>query len=121
MVLFHFFLKNYLRAFTNHNQDDWDEWLRHAAFAYNTTPHSATKISPYELLFGRKPILPAGMSRTPEALYNYDNYLADLKHKLQNANKVAQDNLRLAKIRSKKYYDRNTEVVTYTTLVIWYF
>lgn len=109
----HFYLKNYLRAFTNHSQDNWDDWVRHATFAFNTTPHTATKMSPYELLFGRKPNLPAGMSGTPEILYNYDNYLADLKHKLQNASKIAQDNLKLAKLRSKKYYDKNTVIITY--------
>lgn len=109
----HFFLKNYLRAYANFDRDNWDDWLKFGTFAFNTTPHSATKISPYELLFGRKPNLPAGMSGTPEILYNYDDYLAEIKHKLQNANRVAQDNLQLAKLRSKKYYDKNTETTTY--------
>lgn len=109
----HFFLKNYLRCYTNKEPKNWDVWAKFACFAYNTTPHTATKLSPYELVFGRKPNLPAGMSGTPDIRYSYDNYLADLKHKLQTANKIAHDNLSLAKLRSKHYYDRNAVTTTY--------
>lgn len=109
----HFFLKNYLRAFTNKQQTDWDLWCKFAAFSYNTTPHTATKISPFELLFGRKANLPSVIFKKPEPLYNYDNYLCELKYRLQNANKIAMESLRLAKIRSKEIYDRTAKQSSY--------
>ena len=36
----------------------WPEALPHLLMIYNTTPHNVTGISPYTLMFGRKPVLP---------------------------------------------------------------
>lgn len=102
----HWTLKNFLRSFTNKQQTDWDLWCRFAQFSYNTTPHTSTKYSPFELVFGRKAKLPSVITKTPAVLYNYDNYLLELKHKLQNANKLAVESLHIAKIRSKGFYDK---------------
>jgi len=34
-------LKQYLRIFVNERQDNWDEWLPMAEFAYNNHIHSS--------------------------------------------------------------------------------
>ena len=34
-------LEQYLRVFVNERQDDWDEWLPMAEFAYNNHIHSS--------------------------------------------------------------------------------
>ena len=47
-------VKEMLTHFVNEAQSDWDEKLHKLAFAYNTSVHSTTEFSPYELLFGRK-------------------------------------------------------------------
>jgi hypothetical protein len=44
---------NYLRCFCDAKLNNWDEWLPFARFMHNTTPHSVTKYTPSELLFGR--------------------------------------------------------------------
>jgi transposase InsO family protein len=36
---------------------DWDARISYVTFAYNSTPHKATKYSPYYLMFGRRPFL----------------------------------------------------------------
>lgn len=110
----HFYLKNFLRAYTNNRQDDWDEWLKAATYSYNTTPHSTSNISPYELLFGRKAHLPTSMNRTPEIVYNYDCYLTNLKNKLQISHALARDNFLQSKEKSKLLYDRNAVETTYS-------
>jgi hypothetical protein len=46
-------LANYLRCFCDTKLNNWDEWLPFACFTYNPTPHSVTKFTPYEVLFGR--------------------------------------------------------------------
>jgi transposase InsO family protein len=51
-------LTNYLRCFCDGRTSDWDEWLPFACFTYNTTPHSVTRYTPYELLFGRLANIP---------------------------------------------------------------
>ena len=47
-----------IRCFIEENLEDWDELLAPLAFAYNTAVHSTTKVSPFEMVYGRKPRLP---------------------------------------------------------------
>lgn len=109
----HSTFKEYLRNYINPERDDWDSWIPFGIFTYNTTPHTATKYTPYELLYGFKPEIPTSLQRSPEIYYNYDNYTYDLKNKLQNGYKIARENLLKAKEISKNYYDRNTKVVDF--------
>lgn len=51
-------LKEMLRCFINDNHSNWDELLSSLCFAYNTSVHSTTNTTPFEVLFGRKPKLP---------------------------------------------------------------
>lgn len=50
-------LKTYLRSFVD-KDSDWDILLCYATFCYNTTVHTSTNFTPYELVFGRKPNIP---------------------------------------------------------------
>lgn len=105
----HAVVKDYLRMFVNHDQNDWDEWVGPAVFTYNTSENAATKYTPFKLLFGWNPRIPGSLAREPEVVYNYTNYLADLKNKLQNAHAVAKQNLVDAKTASKAHYDKRTK------------
>ena len=52
-------IKTMLTQFVNAlKQDDWDLKLDKHSFAYNTAVHAVTKLSPFELMFGRIPKLP---------------------------------------------------------------
>ena len=44
-----------LRKFADKNQSDWDEFLPHAIYAYNTAEHEATGLTPYFMLYGIEP------------------------------------------------------------------
>jgi transposase InsO family protein len=83
----------YIRCFCNPRGTDWDKWLPFACFVYNTTPHTMTKYTPYEVLFGRKANLPGKLQQNPTAVYNYDDIVQDIKRKLQECHKVARTNL----------------------------
>ena len=48
-------LEQYLRMYVNHRQNNWAEWLATAEFAFNNKVHTATKISPFQVNYGRKP------------------------------------------------------------------
>jgi hypothetical protein len=56
--------------------------------------------------------LPSAVKRHPQTFYNYDNYLLDLKSKLQHCHEAARNNLLSNKQKSKlySYYDRNTNI-----------
>ncbi|KAI4380163.1 hypothetical protein MLD38_006384 [Melastoma candidum] len=47
-----------IRTLVLKNQKDWDIKLAHAEFAYNQTPRSTTKCSPFEVVYGLKPLVP---------------------------------------------------------------
>ena len=38
-------LKQYLRMYVNHRQNNWSEWLATAEFTFNNKVHTATKMS----------------------------------------------------------------------------
>ena len=41
--------------YVNHRQNNWAEWLATAEFAFNNKVHTATKISPFQVNYGREP------------------------------------------------------------------
>lgn len=100
-------LGEYLRNYTCADPANWDHWIPYAIFVYNSTPHSQTKYMPFELLFGHKPTLPNCMTKSPEPVYNHDNYNLILKNYLQNCWKIAKENLLIEKQKSKEAYDKN--------------
>ena len=106
----HRVLEEYLRHFISYSQTDWDSWLPFATFTYNTTPHSATKFSPFELLYGHIPSLPTSIQQPVKTNYTYDDFVANLKQKLQYSNQLARENLFQSKISSKENYDKRNLV-----------
>lgn len=83
----HRFLNEYLRHFINEERDDWDSWLPYYAFCYNSSPHTDHEFSPFELVFGKKVCIPSSIKETAviEPIYNYENYAAELKFKIQKS------------------------------------
>ena len=53
----HRVLAEYLRHYVREDQTDWDEWVPFATYTYNTSEHTATGYTPFELVFGH-PLLP---------------------------------------------------------------
>ena len=43
-----------MRIYINHRQNNWSEWLAMAKFAFNNKVHTATKMSPFKINYGRK-------------------------------------------------------------------
>ena len=80
-----------VRAYTE-NYDDWDQLLPSTMFAYNTSVHSATKFTPFELAFGK-------IDRTPssfpsyEKLETYGSYLQESICRLTEIKNMGADNL----------------------------
>jgi len=48
-------LEQYLRMYVNHRQNNWAEWLAMTEFAFNNKVHTATKMSPFQVNYGREP------------------------------------------------------------------
>ena len=48
-------LEQYLKMYVNHRQNNWAEWLAMAEFTFNNKVHTATKMSPFQVNYGREP------------------------------------------------------------------
>lgn len=104
----------YLRIQTNNNSSSWSSWIPYWCFSYNTTVHTVTKYTPYELVFGKTCRLPSNLiNGTVEPLYNFDDYPLEFKYRLQRAQADAKKNLIDCKIARKELYDKNIYPVTY--------
>ena len=48
-------VEQYLQAFVHRKPSSWGRFLLWAEWSYNTSVHSATRLTPFEVTFGRKP------------------------------------------------------------------
>ena len=48
-------VEQYLRAFVHRKPSSWGRFLLWAEWSYNTSVHSSTGVTPFEVTFGRKP------------------------------------------------------------------
>ena len=58
-------LSTLLRAIIRKNLKSWEECLPHVEFAYNRSVHSATKHSPFEIVYGFNPLTPLDLVSLP--------------------------------------------------------
>jgi hypothetical protein len=47
--------KHILRCFASEKQHQWAQWLPLAEWWYNTTYHTTTRMTPFEVVYGQKP------------------------------------------------------------------
>ena len=58
-------LTTLLRAIIRKNLKSWEECLPHIEFAYNRSVHSATKFSPFEVVYGFNLLTPLDLLPLP--------------------------------------------------------
>lgn len=112
----HRVLIEYLRHYICRNtQADWHKYLPLATFVYNTTRHSSTQFTPYELIFGRKANLPGILQKPPpEPNYNeYEDFVEELTHRLQETQQLARKTLIKAKEKEKKTFDKQENDISF--------
>jgi hypothetical protein len=117
---YHRALGDYLRCFASNDPLNWDKWIPFACFAYNTVKNSTTKFSPHELVFGSIPEIPTNLKKSPEIIYNYDDFILDLKHKFRKTHEIARKNIILSKENNKNYYDKKSNLVKFNVgQLVW--
>jgi hypothetical protein len=93
----------------------WDEYVDACIYAYNTAVHESTKYSPFELMFGRKAILPIDINvdeNEPSQLINQSSdvtttsVIQTITEQRLERIQLARDNIRVAQERQKELYDR---------------
>jgi hypothetical protein len=109
----HRVLKEYLRQYIKEDQSNWDEWVPYAAYAYNTSTHTSTGYTPFELVYGFKSTMPSALQANPSVQYSYDDFVAELKGRLQTAHRIARERLTDAKEKSKEHYDLDSKPISF--------
>jgi hypothetical protein len=95
-------LDQFIRLFTNYKQDDWDELLPAAEFAYNNHIHSSTQQVPFMTDTGRLP----RMGFEPNGPRSRLEDVNDFRDRIASGVSEAQAALVKAKDEYKRYYDR---------------
>lgn len=108
----HSTLKEYLKSFVNENQTDWHKFVYTAMLTYNSSVHTTTKFTPYELLFGHKPYIPDSIFDQSSDV-TFPEYIKMLQHRLKVSRQKAIENIEASKENSKSYYDKHSRAVQY--------
>jgi hypothetical protein len=67
---FNQWLEGYLRAFINHRQIDWADWLVLTEFAHNSAQTDATSRSPFQIVYGHSPVMSPSLEPTGTPVAN---------------------------------------------------
>ena len=106
-------LKQRLRTVCAERPNDWDKYLPALLYAIREIPLQSLGFSPFELLYERNVRGPMQILRelwsvkeTDErALLTYQ-YVVELKERLEQTCKLAQDNVRKLDIKHNAFYDK---------------
>jgi hypothetical protein len=99
-------LEEMLRAYTTYHQNQWDECLSAAEFAYNNSKQSSTKMTPFELDNGQNPNTPMELS---DAISTNVSAAEDTYTQWTTNINRAKDALLQAKERQEKYANQNRQ------------
>ncbi|KAG7310106.1 hypothetical protein JYU34_004645 [Plutella xylostella] len=109
----HKHLGAFLRIQCDSHPGTWSYWLPFWTFSFNSTVHTETKYTPYELVFGKQCNIPCRINNEIDPLYNIDSYPLQLKYRLQVALKDARNNLIISKQKRKEMYDKSANPIVY--------
>ena len=49
--------------FIDKRKEQWEDYLDTCIYAYNTSKHESSKYTPFEVMFGRRAVLPVDISK----------------------------------------------------------
>ena len=107
-------LHELLRTLSVEKKARWPEHLQELTFAYNTTPHASTGVTPFFLMFGNeaklKPdLLFADSEEEVTGQSSFENWITSHQKKLQDAYAIARNKLNLAAEQRKKIFNKKVK------------
>jgi hypothetical protein len=102
-------LEDMLRAWTLKNSKSWDRCLPYAEFSYNNSYQKSLKMSPFEVLYGRKCRTPLFWNEPGENQVFGPEILREAKKQVH----IVRENLQLAQSRQKSYADHRRRKLSF--------
>ncbi|KAK7108403.1 uncharacterized protein [Littorina saxatilis] len=105
-------LKTMLKKLCMEKPKDWDRFVPALLFAYREVPQESLGFSPFELLYGRTVRGPLSLLKeiwtkdTPAEVRTTAEYVVDLRQRLEDTLKIAQQNLDNSSRRYARAFDR---------------
>lgn len=108
-------LQNMLVKLVHDKREEWDDFIASSIYAYNTAIHESSLFTPFELMFGRKALLPIDIEmddKDPEEILTGVNQDDDqdviqaITNKRSENMKEAKENIKRAQAKQKETYDR---------------
>ena len=109
-------LQKMLACYVNDKKNDWAEFLPLLQFAYNSSIHSTTKFSPFELTYGRHPRLPLDLlthSAKLDLYLSMNSYAEQLQTQLAAAYEKVIVNTDMSIAPHKIQHDRKTRAAIF--------
>jgi len=106
---FHRTWKDCISLHVREEQDDWDDWIECAVYAYNSAVHSTTHFTPNELMMGRRLRSPNELLRR-DRLTEVDNasdYHERLVTAMERSLRAAREATTRSQLTQAYYYNRN--------------
>ena len=92
-------LEQYLRAYINYQQDNWNELLPLAEFAYNNGYQETIKTTPFYANYGRNP--------EHQLMNHMITEKATSAKDMENLHQTLREEMTTAQLRQKKNYDKH--------------
>ena len=107
------------------NQRNWCELTPYLAFAYNTSYHSSTAISPFYPLYVREARIPIdlAMETVGEAVpAEWDDYVTEVRSRMEKTFQTVRDQRGHAFQRAKQVYDGRVKRLQFKVdELVWFF
>ena len=105
-------LKGILMAYVNKDHNDWDDHLPLALFAYRSSVHSSSGVSPFKAIYGREATTPLVLMHPQIGVkeQGISNYCDELEKTLKEVHCNMKTNLNVAQGKQKKGYDERNDV-----------
>ena len=108
-------LQNMLVKLVHNKRHEWDTCIDSSIYAYNTAKHESSLFTPFEIMFGRRAILPIDIEVDSDCLedmiarYSQDDDSQAIKtitnRQMENL-KEAKENIKKAQAKQKEIYDK---------------
>ena len=96
-----------IASLSNDNRTNWDIQLPFVTFNYNTNIHTTTGQIPFEMMYGRTPVLPFDQQQPVATLILDPQHVIKLKEYLTTLTEQAKTNILRQQQKYKQRYDRH--------------